>query len=214
MVHFSVLDYSLEDEGVKEHWDMPICADHWHFPQFHRTLIPYMIFSNCDEVRIYLNGKRIYLPKPAGCPNRIITGFLPWQPGTVKAVGICNGIEMCTHTTVTPGAPVKLEFERVPGHVRAEKGYELLLTAGARDEQGKPYFRESSRVRFRVDGPAEIIAVDNGNLMGNEPYGDTSIHMYHGKVSVLIRLSGEAGRISVSADAEGLYTGTAIVCAE
>ena len=25
-------------KGVKEHWDMPIYADHWHFPQFHKTV--------------------------------------------------------------------------------------------------------------------------------------------------------------------------------
>ena len=56
VVHFSVMDYSLDDEGVKEHWDSPIYADHWHFPQFRKTLIPYMIASNCDEVHLFLNG--------------------------------------------------------------------------------------------------------------------------------------------------------------
>lgn len=29
------------------------------------------------------------------------------------------------------------------------------------------------------------MAVDNGNLMGNEPYGEESIHMYHGCASVM-----------------------------
>ena len=39
MVYFSALDYSLEDEGVKEHWDIPPFAEHWHFPQFQKTVI-------------------------------------------------------------------------------------------------------------------------------------------------------------------------------
>ena len=71
MVHFSVMDYSLSDENVKEHWDMPRLADHWHFPQFHKTVIPYVIASNCEEVRLYLNEKRIYVPKPSACANQM-----------------------------------------------------------------------------------------------------------------------------------------------
>ncbi len=58
MVHFSVMDYSLADEGIKEHWDMPAYADHWQFSRFHKCLIPYSIVSNCEEVALYLNGKR------------------------------------------------------------------------------------------------------------------------------------------------------------
>ena len=32
MVHFAVLDGSLPDEGVKEHWDSPAYVTHWSFP--------------------------------------------------------------------------------------------------------------------------------------------------------------------------------------
>lgn len=214
MVHFSVLDYSLEDEGVKEHWDIPIYADHWHFPQFHKTVIPYMICSNCDEVKLLLNGKRLYLPRLEECPNRLITGFLPCIPGRVEAIGCIGGKEACRHVLLTPGPAVKMGFDQEAVTFRAEKGYEFLLTAGAQDEQGNPYFREGAKVRFRIEGPAEIAAVDNGSLMGNEPYEESFIHMYHGRASVLIRMTGEKGRISVYADVEGMKSGTAVICAE
>lgn len=49
MVHFEVMDYSLSDEGVKDHWDIPMYAGHWHFPQFTNTVVPYMIASNCEK---------------------------------------------------------------------------------------------------------------------------------------------------------------------
>ena len=214
MVHFSVMDYSLEDEGVKEHWDMPIYADHWHFPQFHKTVIPYMIASNCEEVALYLNGKRFFLPRPADCPNRMITGFLPYQPGCVKAVGYKNGEEVCCHVLKTPGPSVRLSFTREEIKAPAERGYEMLLTVRAEDEEGNPYFRESSRVRFQIEGDGEILSVDNGNLMTNEPYQADFIHMYHGCASVRIRLGGSAGRIVVSACAEGMYPGKTVLTVE
>ena len=70
---------------------MPPYAEHWHFPQYRRRVIPYMIASNCEEVRLFLNGKQFYVPRPDTCPDRLITGYLPWQPGTVEVVGYRNG---------------------------------------------------------------------------------------------------------------------------
>nr|WP_314465412.1 glycoside hydrolase family 2 TIM barrel-domain containing protein [uncultured Clostridium sp.] len=218
MVHISVMDYSLEDEGVKEHWDMPIYADHWHFPQFHKTIIPYMIATNCDEVRLFLNEKEFYVQKPELYPNQIITGFLPWKPGTVKVIGIQDGREVCSHELITPGQAVKLMFDQSEFTLDDgmwEDGYEILLTVRAMDIHGIPYFRESTRVRFRIEGSAEIIAVDNGNLMDSEPYDESFIHMYHGQASVILcinkKQADKSGRIVVYADAEGMQSGRMIL---
>ena len=214
MVHFSVMDYSLHDEGAKEHWDTPVYADHWHFPQFQRTVLPYMISSNCDEVALFLNDKRFYIPKPSEFFNRVITGFLPYQKGTVKVIGYQNGEEVCKHIMVTPGPAIKLEFEVPYQKISAQEGYEILLTVRAKDEDGNPYFRESSLVRFSIEGNAEILAVDNGDLMGSESYNEEFIHMYHGCASVLVRLKGDLGRVVVMAKAEGLYEGKVIINVE
>lgn len=221
MVHLSVMDYSLMDEGVKEMWDMPIYADHWHFPQFCKAVIPYMIASNCGQVRLFLNGDALEVPRPGDCENRVITGFVPWQPGTLEAVGYEEGREVCRHTLVTPGPAVKLEFGEVSGSdsdadalfLPAEEGYECLLTVRAKDKEGNPYFRESALVRFAVEGEADIVGVDSGNLMSSESYQETFIHMYHGCASVQIRLRGRAGRIVVRANADGLYGAAQVIVA-
>ncbi|MGN0313747.1 MAG: glycoside hydrolase family 2 TIM barrel-domain containing protein [Fusicatenibacter sp.] len=211
MVRFFVMDYSLADEGTKEHWDMPMLAEHWHFPQFQRTVIPYRIVSNCEEVRLFLNEKEIKISKPEECENRIITGFLPWQSGTVKVIGYQEGREVCRHVVHTPGMAVRLNFlgDAWIGKAEIEKisvhrGYQMQLTVQACDAKGHPCFRESARTRFRVEGPAQILAVDAGDLNSHEPYQESAIHMYHGQASVLIALTGEAGRICIYADAEGM----------
>lgn len=217
MVHFSVMDYSLADEGVKEHWDIPMLADHWHFPQFQKTVIPYMITSNCEEVHLYLNGKRIYVPRPDACKNHVITGFLPYLPGTVEAVGLNGRAEVCRHTLRTPGMAVQLGFagdawtsDNRNGEcmkVSAQRGYQLQLAVQALDDEGNPCFRESAKVRFRVEGPAKLLAVDAGELTSNEPYQSDAIHLFHGQASVMIALTGEPGRVCVYADADGMRTG-------
>lgn len=211
MVHFSVMDYSLMDEGVKEHWDIPIYVDHWEFPQFRKTLIPYMIATNCEEVAVYLNGKHFYLPKPAECSNGVITGFLPWQPGTLRVVGMNGGEEVCCHEVVTPGPAAGLKFDKELIKRRNER---ILLTVRAVDLENHPCFRESCKVRFCVEGPAKLLAVDNGDITTNEPYDDDFVHLFRGSASVMVELTGEAGRVKVSAYGDGLRAGESIIVVE
>ncbi len=211
MVHISVMDQYLQDEITREHWYLPKYADHWHFPQFRSAVIPYMIATNCDEVVLYLNETTHYLKKPTECESRLITGYIPYEEGTVKVVGYKGGKVVCEHKLVTPSYAVKLEFDNINQVVPFEEDYEMLLTVRAKDINGNPYFRESAITRFIVEGDAEIIAVDNGNLMSNEPYTGDSIHMYRGVANVMIRLKGSLGRVKVLAVAEGMHIGETII---
>lgn len=209
MIHFSVMDYSMADEGVKEHWDCPPYADHWHFPQFRKTVIPYMIATNCEEAALFLNGKRFWLPRPSECLNGVITGFLPWQPGCVEAVGYRDGKEACRYTVRTPGMPERLVFDTQKlvtqeAHLRGGVPFRQLLTVRAVDGEGIPCIRAEAKVCFRAEGDVRLIGVDNGNICSDEPYGAECIRLYHGCASVMLELSADADRGFVYAQGDGL----------
>uniref|UniRef100_UPI0018F3D6E8 DUF4982 domain-containing protein n=1 Tax=Paenibacillus alkalitolerans TaxID=2799335 RepID=UPI0018F3D6E8 len=211
MVYMAVMDYSLQDEGTKEHWDAPRYASHWNFPQFNKAVIPYMIATNCEEVTIELNDNPIYVKKPCSYPNRMITGYLPYKPGTVTVRGFINGKEACQYTLKTAGPAVSLDFDCKEINLEANEGYEKLFTVRAKDREGIPVFRESAKVAFSVNGPAELIGVDNGDLCSSEPYDNHAMHMYHGCVSTVIRLTGEQGRVVISAASEGMHPAMMVI---
>ncbi|MNG20967.1 hypothetical protein D3C84_1052770 [compost metagenome] len=79
------------------------------------------------------------------------------------------------------------------------------------DSEGSSVFRESAKVIFQVTGPAEIVAVDNGDLCSSEPYDRNWMHMYRGCVSTVLRLSGEKGRVVLSAVSEGMYSAQLVI---
>ncbi len=211
MVYLAVMDYSLQDEGVKEHWDAPRYASHWNFPQFHKTVLPYMIATNCEEVTLELNNKQFYVKKPWEYPNRMITGYLPYIPGTITVRGFIKGEEVCQYTLKTAGSAVKLEFDGEEIKLEANKGYTKLFTVRAKDQVGIPVFRESAKVTFHITGPGELVGVDNGDLCSSEPYDRNWMHMYHGSVSTVVKLTGEEGRIVLSAVSEGMYMGRLVI---
>jgi len=204
MVYLAVMDYSLQDEGVKEHWDVPRYASHWSFPQFNKTVIPYMIATNCEEVTLELNGKPYFVKQPSAYPNRMITGYLPYLKGTIIVRGFIGKQEVCQYTLRTAGPAAQLKFDVESLRLEAAEGYQKLLTVRAFDMEGTPVFRESAKVTFQAAGPADIVTVDNGDLCSSEPYDRNWMHMYHGCVSTIIRLTGERGRVVLSAYAEGM----------
>jgi beta-galactosidase len=211
MVYLAVMDYSLQDEGVKEHWDAPRYASHWNFPQFNKTVIPYMIATNCEEITLELNGKQLYMKQPSAYPNRMITGFMPYLPGTVTVKGFIGKREVCTYTLRTAEPASRLRFDGEDIRLAVEEGYQKLFTVRSFDKEGIPVFRESAKVTFQVTGPAEIIAVDNGDLCSSEPYDRNWMHMYRGCVSTVIRFTGERGRVVLSAVAEGMYPADLVI---
>lgn len=211
MVYLAVLDYSLQDEGVKEHWDTPRYASHWNFPQFNKSVIPYMIATNCEEVTIEVNDNTFHVKRPSSFPNRMITGYLPYLPGTITVRGYIGGQEISKYTLQIAGPAVKLNFDQEWIRLEAAEGYQKLFTVRAMDAEGVPVFRDSSKVMFAVEGPAELVAVDNGDLSSSELYDRNWMHLYHGSVSMVIRLTGEKGRVVLSAFSEGLYPAQLVI---
>lgn len=80
----------------------------------------------------------------------------------------------------------------------------MLLTAEAQDENSIHCFHHEGRVQFEAEGPAEIVGVDNGCMTTDDPYGGTSITLFQGRASVQLRLTGEAGTVTICAMADGL----------
>lgn len=221
MIHFAVMDYSLPDTGAKEHWDYPRYEHHWEFPQFSKVVIPYMIATNCEQLEIHVNEKTYLLPPTAQCPNKMITGFLPYLPGEVVIVGKNAGVEVCRQVVKTPGAAVQLKFDQEEQFVELEmtadgkekKPYQKLLKVRAYDADFNPVFREYANVQFIVEGPAEITGVDNGDIKGAEPLNFDAIHLFNGRANVALRITGE-GRVKVNAYAAGMKMAQSVIVAK
>ena len=222
MVHFCVLDYSQPDEMVKEHWDMPPYLHHWDFPGTRRRVLPFMIATNCDTVRLFLNGKEFHLEHPNEERNRCIKGYLPYIPGCVHVEGYRNGKKVCQQTVQTPSKPARLLFgpdtksasiglfdsdktdsgimQRFP----ADKGFRCLIGLRCVDKDRVLCFRSNPLIHFEVQGPIRMVGLDDGCLLSNGDYGAKQMRAYQGQCGVVIGGTGEAGPAKIMAQAEGI----------
>ena len=86
------------------------------------------------------------------------------------------------------------------------------MNVSLRDEEGLVVPRIRSRVEFSVDGPGEIVAVDNGDETDFEDFRRPSRRIFNGWAQVIVRAKpGAAGRITVTAKADGVASSAASI---
>ena len=204
------MDYSLRVEIVKEHWDIPRYVCHWDFPQLGKSVLPFAAATNCDAVSISLNGKKLFTKKRADFENGLITGFVPYESGVIEAEGMIGGKVVCRNRLTSAGLAVRLEFDEP--EITVHNDEYMMLTVRAKDADGNAVFRESTKVRFLAVGGAEIVGVDNGDMLSHEPYRSDEIHMFRGVASVAVRLDASEKRARITAYADGMQCGECVIC--
>ncbi len=70
--------------------------------------IPVTIYTNCDELELFLNGKSL------GKKQIEKYGHGEWdityEVGTLKVLGYLNGEKVCEHQRITTGKPIGLKL--------------------------------------------------------------------------------------------------------
>ncbi len=167
------------------------------------------IYSNCDQVELFLNGKSVgSQSRPRDDSPR--TWKVPFEPGTLKAVGTNSGRVVATYELRTAGKPARIMLTVDHGIVRDLWDDVAYFTATIVDEDGVLVPTANEAIAFKVKGPGIIAAVDSGDNNSHEPFQASERRAYQGRCFAMIKASGPPGRITLAASAPGL-AGASIV---
>jgi len=90
-----------------------------------------------------------------------------------------------------------------------------FITVRIADKEGLTVPRTHNLVKFSIEGPGEIVAVDNGDATSFEPFQASQRKAYNGLALVIVRAKpGKTGTIRLKATADGLKSGTVSLTAE
>lgn len=163
------------------------------------------IYSNCDEVELFLNGKSLGTkPKPTDDSPRLFD--VTFEKGTIKAVGRNKGKEVVSEELKTAGPPAKIVLSVDKAKIKNTWDEVAFVTAKVYDEKGNICPNADNLIKFTISGAGVIDAVDNGNIASHEMYKSQQRHAYHGVV--MANIKGNAiGNIEVKATSDGLEGG-------
>lgn len=135
---------------------------HWDFKK--GDVVKIAVYTNCENVTLYLNQKKIGEKKIEKFDSAIWD--VPFESGRLEAVGARNGIEYRT-SICTPKTPQRLIINTDKSGINADDIViaDVMIT----DAEGNICCNADREVLFDVEGNGKIIGIGNGNPSSFEP---------------------------------------------
>ncbi len=166
------------------------------------------VYSNCEEVELFLNGKSIARQKP---DQNVFSSHLKHPPftfsipvfiaGELRAAGYIDGKRVAEDVRRTPESPraIRLTFDRSGKDVTAGQKDVVFVYAAVVDRKGTVVPDAGNTITFTIDN-------DDAALTGRNPVAAEA-----GIATVLLRAGEKPGRIKVTASADGLERAELII---
>ena len=216
---FGILDYCgfPKDEAyyLKSWWtDEPTLHifPHWNLQGHEGEEIEVWAYSNCDEVELTVNGKKL------GRQQMPRNGHLKWkvvyQPGKVVAIGYKNGKRIMTKIieTTKPAYQTVLKADRQ--EITADGRAVAIITVEVQDQKGRIVPDACPLLKFHLEGDARILGVGNGDPMylgQDHPNSinckEFSILAFNGLAQVIVQSTEKTSEITLNCLSDGLKTG-------
>jgi beta-galactosidase len=161
------------------------------------------IYSNCDEVELFLNGKSEGVKaKPTNDSPR--EWDLTFEKGTIRAVGRNKGKEVAAEEFKSAGAPAKIVLTTNQNKLSNNWDDVSIVKATLIDANGVPCPNADNLIKFSISGTGMIQAVDNGNILSHEAYQANERKAFQGNCIAIVKATAPTGTITFKASMAGL----------
>ena len=168
------------------------------------------VYSNCDEVELFLNGKSLgKKPRPKDESPR--NWKVAFEPGTIKAVCVSGPNAgkgpLPSFELRTAGKPAAIKL--VPNKTGLANDWNdvVFVDVLVVDANGTLVPDAADLVSFRVTGPGRLAAVDSFDINSHEPYQASQRAAFQGMCQALVKATASSGTISFTASSGSLKSG-------
>jgi beta-galactosidase len=174
---------------------------HWNWKA--GQTVDVVAYFNTEEVELFLNGKSLGTKRKSG-DELHVTWRVPFEPGTLKAIGRTGGKVILTDEVRTAGAPAKIVLAADRKAIKADGSDLSFVTIKVLDKDGVLVPNADNLVQFQVSGPGFIAGVDNGSETSMESFKSDHRKAFNGMCLAIIQSKETSGRITLKATSEGI----------
>jgi len=190
-------------------WGWPDERQSWTWPGSEGKTLDVTVYSSCDSVRLEINGKEI-ATQPVN--KKMVARFkVPYQSGELRAIGLVAGKRVASASLRTAGEPKEIRLTADRSNIRADRNDLSYVTIEVVDRRGTVVPTAEIPIRFTVTGAGELAATGSP-----APNDASSFHVptrktFQGRCLAILRPQGNAGKITLKAEADGLKATTIVV---
>lgn len=193
----------------QSHWrpELPMAhiLPHWNWPNRISQVTPVHVFTSGDEAELFLNGRSLGRKKKGQYEYRLRWDEVKYEPGELKVIAYKKGKKWAEDRVSTSGAAARLEISADKRALSQEKEDLAFITVRITDRNTVAVPDASNRIKFSIEGPAELLATDNGDPTDMQSFSSFERKAFNGLVLAIIRLKpNAAGAITIKAESSGL----------
>ena len=174
---------------------------HWNFEGREGDMIPVWVYSNLDEVELFVNGQSLGSQK---VPH---LGHVEWkakyEPGSIEARGSKDGKVVLTEKRETSGPSVAIRLTADRTEIDADGEDLVILKVEALDKEGRAIPTAGNLIAFHVTGEGKLIGVGNGDPNCQESDKVPKRSLFNGLAQVIVQATKRPGEIRIEAVKEG-----------
>jgi beta-galactosidase len=174
---------------------------HWNFEGKEGEELQVWVYSNLDEVELFVNGKSLGSQKVPHLGH--VAWKVKYEPGAIEARGSKDGKVVLTEKRETTGAAVAIRLSADRTEIDADGEDVAVLKVEALDKEGRPVPTASNLIGFKVSGAGTLIGVGNGDPNCQESDKEPKRSLFNGLAQVIVQAHKRPGEIHIEAVKEG-----------
>lgn len=174
--------------------DSSDAPDTWNYEE--GQMIRVVCYTNAAQARLLLNGKEVGAMQPFNEETAIIGWDVPYSAGVLKAEGFDKDgnkvSEYEIHSSLRPSALAVCAAE-----TDVEAGEVSEITLQIVDDNGKPVTLGDNLISCTVEGPAQLLGLESGNMTDVTPYTAGTRRAYKGRIKAYVKTDNMPGKVTV-----------------
>jgi len=176
---------------------------HWNWQPGQN--IDLWVYTNFDEVELFLNGKSKGIKKKT--KNDLhLSWNIPFKQGEIKAIGKNKNGDSKEVIIYTAGLPARLKLSPDRMEMKPDGRDLIFIEVSVLDKDGNLIPHANNLIQFQIDDLVSIAGVGNGNQISHEPFKASFRKTFNGKCLLIIKSGYRRGQTIVRALSKGLDT--------
>ncbi len=182
-------------------WEWQDVNDYWNYED--GEMVSVEIYSNCDEIELFLNNKSLGKKKLVDFEDHIYKWGVPYAKGKLVAKGV-KGDEVVEEYVVTDSKAVAIETQ-VDNKTLKANGYDVAhLVVQLKDINNNPVKLDDREVTLSIEGPVKLLGVDNGWKNSVQKFQTNVNTTFNGRTMFIIQSTLEKGEARLKITGQNL----------
>jgi beta-galactosidase len=214
--HFGVMDVCGFPKNLYYYYqswwtdkDVLHILPHWNWSGKEGQPIDVWVYSNAQNVELFLNGKSL------GKKEMPLNGHLQWtvnyEPGILKAVAFKNG-KTFTAKNETTGKPAGIVVSPSKTTMLSDGRDATIINISVVDKKGREVPDAQNLIHLSIKGDGKIIGTGNGDPSCHEAdqcaSGKWQRSLFNGKCQFIIQAGTTPSNIQIEATGDSLWSGS------